>query len=67
MILSLKKRMTRPFRLYNDNDLREHCTLLEIVFVGQCEVFVCDFIYALFFFSLLGGEAHRSANGVSIH
>ena len=39
-------------------------TFLEIVFVGQCEVFVClDLVY--FFFSL-GREAHRSANGVSI-
>ena len=38
--------------------------LLEIVFVGQCEVFVFDFVYA-FFFSL-GREAHRSSNGVSI-
>ena len=38
-------------------------TVLEIVLVGQCEVFVClDFV--LFF--LLGREAHRSANGVSI-
>ena len=36
---------------------------LEIVFVGQCEVFVFDFVYAFFF---LGGEAHRSANGVSV-
>ena len=37
---------------------------LEIVFVGQCEVFVCvDFVE--FFFSL-GREAHRPANEVSI-
>ena len=39
------------------------CVLvLEIVFVGQCEVFVClDFVI----FSL-GCEAHRTVNGVSI-
>ena len=38
-------------------------SFLEIVFVGQCEVFVCfDFGH---FFSV-GREAHRSANGVSI-
>ena len=38
--------------------------LLEIVFVGQCEVFfVFDFVYVFFF---LGSEAHKSANGVSI-
>ena len=37
-------------------------SILEIVFVGQCEVFVChDFV----FFSL-GREAHKSANGVSV-
>ena len=43
--------------------LRGCVTVLEIVFVGQCEVFVClDFV---FFFSL-GCEAHRSANRVSI-
>ena len=37
--------------------------VLRIVFVGQCEVFVClDFV----FFFFLGREAHRSANGVSI-
>ena len=36
--------------------------VLEIVFVGQCEVFVyLDFVH----FSPLGCEAHRSANGVS--
>ena len=36
---------------------------LEIVFVGQCEVFVClDFGH---FFSL-GREAHRSMNRVSV-
>ena len=38
-------------------------SVLEIVFVGQCEVFVyLDFVLL---FSL-GREAHRSANGVSI-
>ena len=38
-------------------------SVLEIVFVGQCEVFVClDF---LDFFSL-ACEARRSENGVSI-
>ena len=37
--------------------VRGHVTVLEIVFVGQCEVFVClDLV--LFFF--LGCEAHRS-------
>ena len=39
-------------------------TVLEIVFVGQCEVFVClDFVH---FFFPLGCEAHRSTNGVSV-
>ena len=37
--------------------------VLEIVFVGQCEVFVClDFIH----FFPLGCKAHRSANRVSV-
>ena len=37
---------------------------LEIVLVGQCEVFVClDFGH---FFPPLAREAHRSVNGVSI-
>ena len=41
-------------------------TVLEIVFVGQCEVFVClDFVFFFFFFPL-GREAHRSANEVSV-
>ena len=34
---------------------------LEIVFVGQCEVFVCllsAISFIIFFFSLLGREAH---------
>ena len=39
-------------------------SVLEIVFSGHCEVFVClDFVH--FFFSL-GHKAHRSVNGVSI-
>ena len=41
-------------------------SVLEIFFVGQCEMFVwLDFVHFFFFFSL-GREAHRSANGVSI-
>ena len=44
--------------------LRGQVRILEIVFVGQCEGFVClDFVQ--FFFSL-GHEAHRSTNGVSV-
>ena len=44
--------------------LRSGVSVLEIVFVGQCEVFVClDFVEIYF---SLGREAHRSANGVSI-
>ena len=43
--------------------LRVQVLVLEIVFVGQCEVFVCfDFVD---FFSL-GRKAHSSTNGVSI-
>ena len=39
-------------------------SVLEIVFVGQREVFVClDFVFT--FFSL-GCEAHRSSNGASV-
>ena len=39
-------------------------SVLELVFVGQCEVFAClDFVEI--FFSL-GCEAHRSMNGVSV-
>ena len=38
-------------------------SVLEIVFVGQCEVFVC--IDSVHFFPF-GHEAHRSLNGVSI-
>ena len=42
--------------------LRGRVLFSEIVFVGQCEVFVClDFGH---FFSL-GRDAHRSVNGVS--
>ena len=38
-------------------------SFFEMVFVGQCEVFVgLDFVE----FFPLGREAHRSANGVSI-
>ena len=40
-------------------------TILEIVFVGQCEIFVCLDLYISFFF-YLGHEARRSVNGVSI-
>ena len=44
--------------------LRGTVSLLEIVFVGQCEVFVClDFV--LTFFSL-GREVYRSTNGASV-
>ena len=43
--------------------LRGWVSVLEIVFVGQCEMFVFDLVY---FFFLLGREAHRSENGVSI-
>ena len=43
--------------------LRGTVSVLEIVFVGQCEVFVClDFV--LTFFSH-GREVHRSANEAS--
>ena len=42
-------------------------SVLEIVFVGQCEVFVClGFVEIISFIFPLGREAHRSANGVSI-
>ena len=47
--------------------LRGTVSVLEIVFVGQCEVFVClDFVLTSFFFFFFGREAHRSANGASI-
>ena len=47
------------------NNLLRGCVLdFEIVFVGQCEVFVClEFVH---FFPPLGREAHRSTNGASI-
>ena len=50
--------------------LRTTVSVLEIVFVGQREVFVCldfvlTFFFFLFFFSL-GREAYRSANGASV-
>ena len=47
--------------------LRVCVSVLEIIFVGQCGVFVC-LGFGLFFLYLspLGREAHRSANGVSI-
>ena len=48
--------------------LRGRMSVLAIVFVGQCEVFVClGFVslFLLFPFSL-GREAHRSADGVPI-
>ena len=44
------------------NGLRGCRSLLEIVFVGQCEVLVCLDL-DLFFF--LGRKAHRCANGVN--
>ena len=45
--------------------LRTMVMVLEIVFVGQCEVFVClDFVFTFFFH--LGCKAHRSANVASI-
>ena len=40
---------------------------MEIVFVGECEVFVCVcFCCLLFLFFSLGREAHRSENWASI-
>ena len=38
---------------------------MEIVFVGECEVFVCLCFVVSFFFPL-GREAHRSENWASI-
>ena len=38
---------------------------MEIVFVGECEVFVCLCFVVCFFFPL-GREAHRSENCASI-
>ena len=43
--------------------LRGGVSFLEIVFVGECEVFVCLEFVEIFFF--LGRKAHRSANVVS--
>ena len=40
--------------------------VLEIVFVGQCEVFCLDFTWIFFSFFPLGRGTHRSMNGVSI-
>ena len=49
---------------HTEKDLRGTVSVLEIVFVGQCGVFVClDFVLTFF---PLGREAHRSANGASI-
>ena len=45
--------------------LRGTVSVLEIVFIGQREVFVCLYFVLTFFFSL-GREAHRSANGASV-
>ena len=43
--------------------LRFGVSVLEMVFVGQCEVFVClDFVKIF----PLRGKAHRSANRVSV-
>ena len=39
---------------------------MEIVFVGECEVFVCLCFCCLLFFFPLGREAHRSENWASI-
>ena len=47
------------------NVLRGCVSVLEIVFVGQCEVCVCLDLYIFFFFSL-SRDAHRSANGVPV-
>ena len=52
-------------RVKHHDRLRGTVSVLEIVFVGQCEVFVClDFVLTFFF--PLGREAHRSATGESI-
>ena len=40
---------------------------MEIVFIGECEVFVCPcFVVSLFCVFPLGREAHRSENWASI-
>ena len=41
-------------------------SVLEIVFVGQCEVFVCLDFVNFFFFSPLAAKLILYANGVSI-
>ena len=54
------------YPLNSMSHLRGCVTVLEIDFVGLCEVFVClDFVHFFSFFSL-GRKAHRSTNGVSI-
>ena len=47
--------------LNGNTGLRGCMSVLEIVFVGQCEVFVCLYFADVF---SLGREAHRSANEV---
>ena len=47
------------------NPLRGEVWFMEIVFVGECEVFVCLCFCCLLFFPL-GREAHRSKNWASI-
>ena len=51
------------FYNHNKSFLMGYCTLLEIVFVKQREVFV-SFWFCIYLFSH-GREAHRSAKGVS--
>ena len=46
--------------------LRDRWSILEVVFVGQCEVFICLGLLEIFFIFPLGQEAHKSTNGVSI-
>ena len=41
-------------------------SVLEVVFVGQCEGFVCPDFVIFFFFFFLGCKTHRSASGVSV-
>ena len=59
IVYHLNLQLALPFSL----TLRGQATLLEIVFVGQCEVFICLWLW---FFFPLGREAHRSMNGVSV-
>ena len=50
-----------PYQTFIRTTLRGGMSVLEIVFVGQCEAFVCiDFVGPFFF--PLGCEAQRSAN-----